>query len=105
MQIAFTEHLHAIEEIEQRIGRLEKALIEEAAISSNAELIQLLQSLRGIGFLTNVTLAAEMGSFARFRSPAQLMATWAWFHGNIHRESVPNEVCSPKQEMDDCVAL
>lgn len=74
MQIAFTEYLHAMEEIEQRIGRLEKALIEEEATSSKADLIQILQSLRGIGFLTAVTLAAEIGSFARFRSPAQLMA-------------------------------
>ncbi|WP_222124479.1 transposase [Paenibacillus xylanexedens] len=51
-----------------------KAMIEEAAIHSKAELIRTLQSLRGIGFFTSITLAAELGSFARFRSPAQLMA-------------------------------
>jgi len=74
MQIAFDEMLHALDEIEQRMGRLEKALVEQAALGSKASLIQVLQSLRGIGFLTAVTLAAEIGSFARFRSPAQLMA-------------------------------
>ncbi|WP_148099531.1 transposase, partial [Paenibacillus macerans] len=42
-----------------------------------------LQSLRGIGLLTAVTLAAEIGSFTRFRSPAQLMA----YLGLVPRES------------------
>ncbi|MNJ41446.1 Transposase IS116/IS110/IS902 family protein [compost metagenome] len=74
MQVAFDEMLHALDEIEQRMGRLEKALVEQAATGPKASLIQVLQSLRGIGLLTAVTLAAEIGSFARFRSPAQLMA-------------------------------
>ncbi|MGG4035835.1 IS110 family transposase [Paenibacillus cisolokensis] len=74
MQMAFTEMLHALEEVEQRIGRLEKALVEQAASSAKAPLIRALQSLRGVGFLSAVTFVAEIGSFARFRSPAQLMA-------------------------------
>lgn len=74
MQVAFDEMLHALDEIEQRMGRLEKARVEQAATGPKASLIQVLQSLRGIGLLTAVTLAAEIGSFARFRSPAQLMA-------------------------------
>lgn len=74
MQVAFDEMLHALNEIEQRMGRLEKALVEQATVGSKASLIQVLQSLRGIGLLTAITLAAEIGSFARFRSPAQLMA-------------------------------
>lgn len=74
MQIAFDEMLHTLNEIEQRMERLEKALVQQAAVGSKATVIQVLQSLRGIGLLTAVTLAAEIGSFARFRSPAQLMA-------------------------------
>ena len=74
MQTAFTEYLHTLNEIEQRIGRLEKALIEEAATHPKAEMIRILQSLRGIGFLTAVSLVSEIGSFARFSSPAKLMA-------------------------------
>jgi transposase len=74
MQVAFTEMLHALQEVEQRIQRLEHALLEQAATGTKAELIQVLQSLRGVGLLTAITIAAEIGSFARFRSPAQLMA-------------------------------
>jgi len=74
MHVAFSEMLHALDEIEQRMGRLEKALVQQAATGSKASLIQALQSLRGIGLLTAITLAAEIGTFARFRSPAQLMA-------------------------------
>ncbi|MFM9332472.1 IS110 family transposase, partial [Paenibacillus mesotrionivorans] len=74
MQVAFTEMLHALEEVEQRVKRLEQALLEQAATGTKAPLIQVLQSLRGVGLLTAITLAAEIGSFARFRSPAQLMA-------------------------------
>ncbi|MBY0202497.1 MULTISPECIES: transposase [Paenibacillus] len=36
--------------------------------------VAILQSLRGIGFLTAVTLVSEIGSFARFASPSKLMA-------------------------------
>lgn len=74
MQIAFSEMLHALEETEQRLGRLEKALFEQATVGAKAPIIQVLQSLRGIGLLTAITIAAEIGSFARFRSPAQFMA-------------------------------
>lgn len=74
MQIAFTEMLHSLEEVEQRTGRLEKALLAQASVGAKASVIQVLQSLRGIALLTAITLVAEIGSFARFRSPAQLMA-------------------------------
>ncbi|WP_178020821.1 IS110 family transposase [uncultured Paenibacillus sp.] len=74
MQVAFDEMLHALNESEQRMGRLEKALVQQAVVGPKADLIQVLQSLRGIGLLTAITLASEIGSFARFRSPAQLMA-------------------------------
>ncbi|WP_308637122.1 IS110 family RNA-guided transposase [Paenibacillus silvisoli] len=74
MQVVFREMLHALEEVEQRMSRLENALLEQAMTGAKASLIQLLQSLRGVGRLTAITLAAEIGTFARFRSPAQLMA-------------------------------
>lgn len=74
MQTAFTEYLHTLREVEERIGRLDQALIDEAATHPKAEMIRILQSLRGIGFLTAVTLVSEIGSFARFSSPARLMA-------------------------------
>lgn len=83
MQIAFTEMLHTLEEVEQRMGRIEKALLQQAAVGAKASIIKVLQSLRGIALLTAITIAAEIGSFARFRSPAQLMA----YLGLVPRES------------------
>lgn len=74
MQVAFTEMLHALEEVEHRMGRIEKAILNQATIGAKASIIRVLQSLRGIGLITAITFAAEIGSFARFRSPAQLMA-------------------------------
>lgn len=74
MNIMFREMLQALDEVEQRVERLEKALIEQAAACSKATLIHVLQSLRGVQFLTAVLLVTELGNFSRFRSPAQLMA-------------------------------
>lgn len=74
MQTVFTELLHALEEIEQRMGRMEQAILTQATVGAKASIIRVLQSLRGVGLITAITFAAEIGSFARFRSPAQLMA-------------------------------
>jgi len=74
MQVVFTEMLHALEEIEHRIGRLENALLQQATTGAKSSVIQILQSLRGVAHITAITIAAEIGSFERFRSPAQLMA-------------------------------
>ncbi|MDQ6423675.1 IS110 family transposase, partial [Paenibacillus sp. LHD-117] len=61
MQVVFTEMLHALEEVEHRIGRLENALLEQATTGAKASVIQLLQSLRGVARLTAITIAAEIG--------------------------------------------
>jgi Transposase and inactivated derivatives len=82
MQLAFDEMLHALFEIEQRMERLGKELARQMESSPKAPLIQALQSLRGIGRLTAITLVAEIGTFSRFRSPAQLMA----YLGLVSRE-------------------
>lgn len=74
LHVAFTELLHALDEIEQRLIRIEKAILDQASKGAHASLIQVLQSLRGVALITAVTIAAEIGTFARFKSPAQLMA-------------------------------
>ena len=74
MQVTFTEMLHSLREAEERLGRLERVLVEQAAASSKVELIRVLQSLRGVRLLTALTCVAEIGDFSRFKSPAQLMA-------------------------------
>ena len=98
MQTAFTEYLHTLNEIEQRIGRLEHALMEEAATHPKAEMIRILQSLRGIGFLTAVSLVSEIGSFARFSSPAKLMAYLGLVPVSIHLEPAPNGISDQNGE-------
>lgn len=74
LQVSFTEMLHALEEVEQRLVRLEKSILEQASKGAHSSLIQVLQSLRGVALTTAVTIAAEIGTFSRFRTPAQLMA-------------------------------
>lgn len=81
-QVVFQEYYHTIVECEMRLKRLEEAIVMEAAEGANASVIQALQGLRGIGLVNAVTIAAEIGSFERFKSPMQLMA----FLGLVPRE-------------------
>lgn len=83
-QAAWKEYLYAVTEAEQRLKRLETAILEEATKGAKAPLIRVLQGLRGVARLTAVTIAAEIGSFARFASPMQLMA----YLGLVPREQV-----------------
>ncbi len=73
-EATFREYLHTIREAEERLKRIEESLLEQAAQGSHATVIQAIKGLRGIAFITAVSLAAEIGSFSRFRSPMQLMA-------------------------------
>ncbi|GMA65075.1 IS110 family transposase [Alicyclobacillus fastidiosus] len=71
--VTFREYLHAIDEVEQRIKRLETEIHHAAETSSHAPLIQALQSLRGVKETTAVTIVAEIGDFRRFVNPRQFM--------------------------------
>lgn len=82
LQAAFQEYLYALREHEERLTRLEAALKEQVKDCVHAPVIQALQGLRGAALLTAVTIVAEIGSFVRFRSPAQLMA----YLGMVPRE-------------------
>lgn len=70
-----------IDEVEHQRGRVAKLQqqLAEAMTKAPAELLELvaaLQALRGIAWLSALTLALEIGSFSRFESPRELMA-WA----------------------------
>lgn len=72
---AVFEHYHAVvREAAERVKRLETALMGCAAESPHAELLAALQAIRGIGFLTAVTIVAEAGDLRRFPSARQFMA-------------------------------
>lgn len=73
-QIVFREYMQALHETEMRLQRLEAELAELAQNCPHAAVIAALQSLRGVGMLTAVTLVAELGDLSRFPSAQQLMA-------------------------------
>lgn len=58
-----------LEELHKTVDKLEETPIYDR--------IFLLQSLRGVGFLSAVVLIAEMGSFDLFSSPKKLYAYFA----------------------------
>lgn len=74
LQVTFQEYLHAIDEITERVKRLEAEIHEQASNSVHAPVIQALETLRGVAEVTAVTLVAEIGEFSRFSNPRQLMA-------------------------------
>jgi len=74
LQRVLREYVHAIDEIEERLKRLEAEIHEQATASVHAPVIQALQALRGVGEVVAVTAVAEVGSFLRFARARQLMA-------------------------------
>lgn len=74
LRIVFQEYLHAIDEVAERLKRIESEIHEQAIQSEHAPVIQALQTLRGVAEVTAVTLVAEIGQFSRFTSPRQLMS-------------------------------
>jgi len=73
-QVVFGEYRLAIDQLQQRIDRLNAEIADTAATSPHARLIAALQSLRGIGLVTAATLVAELDDITRFRTPRELMA-------------------------------
>jgi transposase len=73
-QVVFADYLTVVSAAGERIKRLETALLQCAQGSSQVAMIRALQAFRGIGFLTAVTIVAEVGDVHRFRTAPQLMA-------------------------------
>lgn len=65
-QVVFDDYRATVRAAEDRIRRLEVELRACAQDSRQAALIAALQALRGIGFLSAVTIAAETGDLRRF---------------------------------------
>jgi transposase len=79
------DHLAEVEHHAERVARLEHALaaiVRDDTAAPLREVIAGLQTLRGVGPLTAVTLAAELGDVTRFPHPRQLMA----YAGVVPRE-------------------
>jgi transposase len=72
--IALQEYRDAIDETERRVDRLTTQLRELASTWRWAPVVNALQALRGVSFITAAGLVAELGDLTRFGHPRELMA-------------------------------
>ncbi|MGH8997320.1 MAG: IS110 family transposase, partial [Acidimicrobiales bacterium] len=73
-QIVFDDYRATVGNAEERLRRLESDLWQCAQQGTQAALVGALQSLRGIGLLSAVTIAAEVGDMRRFARAPGFMA-------------------------------
>ncbi|WP_428489857.1 transposase [Rhodopila sp.] len=66
--------LNAVQATVERTDRLEAALIEIVPQWTMAPVVSAFQAMRGIQFMTAVTMVSEAGDLRRFDHPRQLMA-------------------------------
>ncbi len=66
--------LNAVGATAERIDRLEAALVEIVPAWTMASVVSAFQAMRGVQFMTAVTIVAEAGDLRRFDHPRQLMA-------------------------------
>lgn len=69
-----TAYLVALDQALARVAELTKDISELVEVWALGPLTTAFQALRGVQLITAVTLAAEIGDFARFRQPRQLMS-------------------------------
>lgn len=73
-QMVYSEHLHTIEECENKIVRFEKEIEVQCEEGSQTEIIKALQAFKGIALVSAATIMAEVGDLTRFKKPSQLMS-------------------------------
>ncbi|MGD8649672.1 MAG: IS110 family transposase [Desulfobacterales bacterium] len=73
-QIALTEYLDAMENNKARVTRITKQLESFCHSWRLRPVVEALQSMRGISFVSAMTIVAELGDLKRFDKPTQLMA-------------------------------
>jgi transposase len=88
-EVTFLDYLHEVEHIEERVGRLERAIDKaiEAAPEEIRAVVAALQALRGVAKVTAATIVAEVGKLSRFDKPAQLMS----YSGSVSSENSTGE--------------
>ena len=72
-RLAFQEMLNAVQATIERMDRLEAALIKIAPKWTMAPVVAAFQVMRGIEFMTAVTMVSKAGDLRRFGHPRQLM--------------------------------
>ncbi|MBV9132723.1 MAG: IS110 family transposase [Chloroflexi bacterium] len=79
----FADYLAEVTAATERVKRLEAALRQCAQTTRQKRLVDALQAIRGIGFLSAVTIVAEAGELRRFPTAAQFMG----YTGAVPREA------------------
>ena len=70
----FTEYRLAVRFATERVVRIEEALRQQVANWRWLPVVNALMTLRGIGFLSAVTVVAEIGDLRRFPHPSEFMS-------------------------------
>jgi transposase len=73
-QRVLADYIRAVREATARVERLEKDIEELVERWSLKPLVRALMALRGVGMITAVVLAAEIGDYRRFKTPRELMS-------------------------------
>ena len=73
-RVVFDDYHATVRGATERVRRLESALLQHATDSAQVRVIAALQAFHGIGFLSAVTIVAEVGDLRRFATAPQLMA-------------------------------
>jgi transposase len=73
-QIVFQESIRAVDEQVDRLGRIERELLELAPTWRLWPVVEALQALRGVQWIVALTVVAELGDLTRFDNPRQLAA-------------------------------
>ncbi len=73
-QIVLQDYIHAVEDAEKRIARLVEQIEQLLEHWSMTPVVNAIQAMRGVAFINAVTIVAEIGDFARFPNPRELMA-------------------------------
>jgi len=81
--LAHEEMLQRIERAEALCDRLKAAIIELVPQWSLAPVVEAIQALRGVSLIVASVIVAEVGCFARFDNPRQLMAFLGLNHRSI----------------------
>lgn len=73
-QVVFDDYRAVVRAADERVRRLEMALRDAGLGSRHAPLLRALQAMRGVGYLTAITIVAEVGDLRRFSTARQFMA-------------------------------
>jgi len=73
-QIVFQEYVRAVSEEVERVERLEAELRDQVMSWHLYPVVEAVQAMRGVSFITATTVIAELGDITRFEKPRQLMS-------------------------------